>query len=75
MARICQYKQAITMIVSNYEDKWLSRSNFRDTRLSARAQLIADRLRNKYGQPLSKIFKNASELKRNTRIFGQSKNI
>ena len=75
MTRICQYKRAKTMVVRNYEDKWLSRSNFGDTRLSARAQLIGDRLRNKYGQPLSKIFKNASELKRNTRIFGQSKNI
>ena len=63
------------MIVRNDENKWLVRSNFGDTRLSARAKIIGDRLRSKYGQPLSKIFKNASELKRNTRIFGQPKNI
>ena len=61
------------MIVRNYEDKWLCRSNFGDKRLSTRAKLIGDRLRNKYGQPLSKIFKNASELKRTYEFLANPK--
>ena len=61
------------MIVRNDEDKWLARSNFGDTRLSARAKLIGDRLRGKYGQPLSKIFKNASELKRTYEFLANPK--
>ena len=61
------------MIVRNDADKWLGRANFGDTRLSARAKLIGDRLRGKYGQPLSKIFKNASELKRTYEFLANPK--
>ena len=73
MTRIWGYKGAITMIVRDYEDKWLCSSNFGDKRLSTRAKLIGDRLRNKYGQPLSKIFKNASELKRTYEFLANPK--
>ncbi len=61
------------MIVRDCEDKWLCKTNFGDKRLTARAKLIGDRLRNKYGQPLSKIFKNASELKRTYEFLANSK--
>ncbi len=61
------------MIVRNCSDKWLCRSNFGDTRLTARAKRIGDRLQNKYGQPLSKIFKNASELKRTYEFLANPK--
>ncbi len=52
------------MSIRNYENEWLSRCNFGDKRLTARALHIGDYLRLKYGQPLSQVFKNASELKR-----------
>ncbi len=52
------------MSIKNYENQWLSRCNFGDKRLTARALHIGDCLRLKYGQPLSTVFKNASELKR-----------
>ena len=52
------------MSIRNYENEWLGRCNFGDQRLTARALHIGDCLRLKYGQPLSKVFKNASELKR-----------
>ena len=52
------------MRIRNYENEWLGRCNFGDQRLTARALHIGDCLRLKYGQPLSQVFKNASELKR-----------
>ncbi len=52
------------MSISNYENECLGRCNFGDQRLTARALHIGDCLRLKYGQPLSQVFKNASELKR-----------
>ena len=52
------------MSIRNYENEWLGRCNFGDQRLTARALHIGDCLRLKYGQPLSQVFKNASELKR-----------
>ena len=61
------------MIIRNYEDKWRIKSDFGDKRLNERAQLIDERKRNKYGQPLSKIFKNASELKRTYEFFANPK--
>ena len=39
------------MIIWYCEGKWLCRSKFGDTRLTARAKQIGDRLRHKYGQP------------------------
>ncbi len=61
------------MIVRNYEEKWLCRSNFVDKRLNRRAQLIQERLQDKYGQPLSKVFKNASELRRTYEFLANPK--
>ena len=61
------------MIIRNYEEKWRIKSDFGDKRLNERAKLISERLGNKYGQPLSKVFKNASELKRSYEFFANPK--
>lgn len=47
--------------------------NFGDKRLTRRAVSIAERLSVKYGQPLSKIFKTASDLKRSYEFFSNPK--
>ena len=52
------------MSIRNYENEWLGNCNFGDKRLTARALLMGDCFRLKYGQPLSTVFKNASALKR-----------
>jgi hypothetical protein len=52
------------MKVRDYDNECLSKCNFGDKRLTARALHIQDHLRVKYGQPLSKVFQNASDLKR-----------
>lgn len=52
------------MKVKDYDNECLSKCNFGDKRLTARALHIQDHLRVKYGQPLSKVFQNASDLKR-----------
>lgn len=52
------------MLVRDDNSECLAKCNFGDKRLTARALQIQDRLRVKYGQPLSKIFQNASDLKR-----------
>ncbi len=61
------------MIIRNYEEKWRIKLDFGDKRLNERAKLISERLGNKYGQPLSKVFKNASELKRSYEFFANPK--
>ena len=61
------------MIIRNYEGKCLFKSDLGDKRLDERAQLIFARLRNKYGQPLSKVFKKSSELKRAYEFFANLK--
>ncbi len=46
------------MIIRNYEEKSLCKSDLGDKRLNERATLIGERLRNKYGKPISaSIFK------------------
>ncbi len=57
------------MLIRNYDENYLVKSDLGDKRLDKRAKLISNRLRNKYGQPLSKVFTKSSELKRDTRIF------
>ncbi len=52
------------MLIRNYDDNHLAKSDLGDQRLDKRAKLISNRLRNKYGQPLSKVFTKSSELKR-----------
>ncbi len=42
----------------------LAECDFGDQRLTKRAILIGEALSLKYGQPLSQVFRNASELKR-----------
>ena len=61
------------MLIGNYNENYLFKSDLGDKRLDKRAQLISNRLRNKYGQPLSKIFKNASELKRTYEFLANTK--
>ena len=61
------------MIIRNSEEKCLFKSDLGDKRLDERAQLIFARLRNKYGQPLSKVFKKSSELKRAYEFFANLK--
>ncbi len=61
------------MIIRNSEEKCLFKSDLGDKRLNERAQLIFARLRNKYGQPLSKVFKKSSELKRAYEFFANLK--
>ena len=57
----------------DYENECLSNYYFGDKRLTARALNIQDRLRVKYGQPLSKVFNNASDLKRTYEFLANSK--
>ncbi|MDJ0690914.1 MAG: transposase DNA-binding-containing protein [Xenococcaceae cyanobacterium MO_188.B32] len=57
------------MIIRNYADNYLFKLDLGDKRLDKRAKLISDRLRNKYGQPLSKVFTKSSELKRAYEFF------
>lgn len=52
------------MLVRDDNKESYTKCNFGDKRLTARALHIQDRLRVKYGQPLSQIFNNASDLKR-----------
>ena len=47
--------------------------DFGDIRLTNRAVLIAEALKVKYGQPLSQIFKSASDLKRGYEFFSNPK--
>jgi hypothetical protein len=47
--------------------------DFGDIRLTNRAVLIAEDLKVKYGQPLSQIFKSASDLKRGYEFFSNPK--
>ncbi|WP_375497519.1 transposase DNA-binding-containing protein [uncultured Nostoc sp.] len=47
--------------------------NFGDKRLTQRAAFIGELLLVKYGQPLSKIFKTASNLKRGYEFFANPK--
>ncbi|MDZ8091582.1 MAG: transposase DNA-binding-containing protein [Nostoc sp. DedQUE05] len=47
--------------------------NFGDKRLTQRAAFIGELLSVKYGQPLSKIFKTASDLKRGYEFFSNPK--
>ncbi len=61
------------MIIKNSAEKCLFKSDLGDKRLDERAQLIFARLRNKYGQPLSKVFKKSSELKRAYEFFANLK--
>ena len=61
------------MKVTDYEKQCLSKCNFGDKRLTARALYIQDHLRIKYGQPLSKVFNNASDLKRTYEFLANSK--
>ncbi len=61
------------MIIRNYEEKSLCKSDLGDKRLNERATLIGERLRNKYGEPLSKVFSNARELKRSYEFFANPK--
>ena len=63
------------MIVRNYADNYLFKLDLGDKRLDERAKLISNRLRNKYGQPLSKVFRKSSELKRAYEFFALCKNI
>ena len=61
------------MIVRNYADNYLFKLDLGDKRLDERAKLISNRLRNKYGQPLSKVFRKSSELKRAYEFFANVK--
>ncbi len=47
--------------------------DFGDKRLNKRAELIAEALQVKYGQPLSQVFKSASDLKRSYEFFSNPK--
>ena len=51
----------------------LARCNFGDKRLTQRAIFIGEALSLKYGQPLSQVFKNASDLKRTYEFLTNSK--
>ena len=61
------------MLVRNYDSECHTKCNFGDKRLTDRALYIQDHLRVKYGQPLSKVFKNASDLKRTYEFLANSK--
>lgn len=61
------------MLIRDYNDECQINCNFGDKRLTDRASYIQDRLRVKYGQPLSKVFKNASDLKRTYEFLANSK--
>jgi len=61
------------MLIRNYDQNYLVKSDLGDKRLDKRAQLISNRLRNKYGQPLSKVFRKSSELKRAYEFFANVK--
>ena len=61
------------MLVRNYDSDCHTKCNFGDKRLTDRALYIQDHLRVKYGQPLSKVFKNASDLKRTYEFLANSK--
>jgi len=61
------------MLIRNYGDNYLVKSDLGDKRLDKRAKLISNRLRNKYGQPLSKVFTKSSELKRAYEFFANVK--
>ena len=61
------------MSIRGYENDCWSKCNFGDKRLTARALHIGDCLRLKYGQPLSTVFKNASELKRAYEFLANSR--
>jgi len=61
------------MLVKNYDSDCHTKCNFGDKRLTDRAVYIQDHLRVKYGQPLSKVFKNASDLKRTYEFLANSK--
>lgn len=50
-----------------------SNCDFGDIRLTSRAVLIAESLKVKYGEPLSKIFNSASDLKRSYEFFSNPK--
>ncbi len=57
------------MILRNYNENCLFNFDLGDKRLDKRAKLIFNRLRNKYGQPLSKVFNSDNELKRSYEFF------
>jgi hypothetical protein len=61
------------MKVTDYEKECYTKCNFGDKRLTERALYIQDHLRVKYGQPLSKVFNNASDLKRTYEFLANSK--
>ena len=61
------------MLVRNCDSDCHTKCNFGDKRLTDRALYIQDHLRVKYGQPLSKVFKNASDLKRTYEFLANSK--
>ena len=61
------------MIICHYADNYLFKLDLGDKRLDERAKLISNRLRNKYGQPLSKVFRKSSELKRAYEFFANAK--
>ena len=61
------------MKVRDYEKECHTKCNFGDKRLTERALYIQDHLRVKYGQPLSKVFNNASDLKRTYEFLANSK--
>ena len=61
------------MKLRDYDSDCQTKCNFSDKRLTDRALYIQDHLRVKYGQPLSKVFKNASDLKRTYEFLANSK--
>ena len=73
LTRIYEYRREKQMLVRNDLNESPSKCNFGDKRLAARALYIQDYLRVKYGQPLSKVFNNASDLKRTYEFLANSK--
>lgn len=67
--RIYNYRGEKNMILRNYNENCLFNFDLGDKRLDKRAKLIFNRLRNKYGQPLSKVFNSDNELKRSYEFF------
>ncbi len=61
------------MKLREYNSDCHTKCNFGDKRLTDRSLYIQDHLRVKYGQPLSKVFKNASDLKRTYEFLANSK--